>query len=84
MLEYVPNHFKSREMGNDVMIEVPLLLRHVPEWFVTQQQLRQFDDYYDNNGYIKWYDGYQKCNAQKAKIRGELMPIAWHLSRWWD
>ena len=22
--------------------------------------------------------------AQKAKIKDELMPIAWHPSRWWD
>ena len=84
MLKYVPDHFKFQEMCNDVMMEVPLLLRHVPDWFVTQQQLRQFDDYYYDNVYIKWYDGYQKCNAQKTKIRGELMPIAWHPSKWWD
>ena len=59
-------------------------MRHVPDWFVTQQLLRQWDDYYDDNGYIKWYDGYQKRKAQKAKIKEELMPIAWHPSRWWD
>ena len=74
----------TREMCTDVVIEHPLLLRHVPHWFVTQQQLRQCDDYYDDNGYIKWYDGYQKRKAQKAKIKKELMPIAWHPSRWWD
>ena len=22
--------------------------------------------------------------SQKAQIAKELMPIAWHLSRWWD
>ena len=76
MLEYVPDHFKTREICNDVVMEDPLLLRHVPDWFVLQEQLRQCDDYYDANGYIKWYDGYQKRKAQKAKIKQELMPIA--------
>ena len=27
---------------------------------------------------IKWYNGYKKRRAQKAKIKEELMPIAWH------
>ena len=43
---------------------------------MTPQQLRQCDDYYKNNGYIKWYDGYQKRKAQNGKIKEELMPIA--------
>ena len=33
---------------------------------------------------IEWYEGYQKRKAQKAQIKKELMPIAWHPSRWWD
>ena len=28
--------------------------------------------------------GIKKKKAQKASIKEELMPIAWHLSRWWD
>ena len=43
---------------------------------MTLQQLRQCDDDYNNNGYIKWYDGYQKPKAQNGKIKEELMPIA--------
>ena len=31
MLEYVPDHFKTRAMCNDVVMEDPLLLRHVPD-----------------------------------------------------
>ena len=69
MLEYVPDHSKTREMCNDVVMEHLLLLRHVPDWFATQQKLRQCDDCYDDNGYIKWYDGYKKRKAQKAKIK---------------
>ena len=83
-LEYVSDHFKPREVCDDVMMEDPMLQRYVPHWFVTQQQLRQCDDYYDDNGYIKWYAGYKKRKTQKAKIKNKLMPMAWHPSRWWD
>ena len=57
---------------------------------MTQQQI---DVWYDDNEYhddddddevIEWYDGYQKRKTQKAKIKDELMPIAWHPRRWWD
>ena len=47
--------------------------------------------YYDNcfvddDGVLEWHDGeeQQERNAQKAKIKKELMPIAWHPSRYWD
>ena len=41
------------------------------------------DDNYlhDDDKFIKWYEGYQKRKAQKAKIKEQLLPIAWHLSR---
>ena len=29
-------------------------------------------------------DKWNKCKAQNAKIKEELMSIAWHPSRWWD
>ena len=29
-------------------------------------------------------DEWNKRQAQKAKIKEELMPIAWNPSRWWD
>ena len=38
----------------------------------------------NDNEINKWYEGHQKRKAQKAKIKDELMPIAWHPSRWWD
>ena len=46
-----------------------------------------YDDYYNNHDYdviIGWHNGYQKCKAQKAKIKEELMPIAWLPSIWRD
>ena len=52
-----------------------------------------YDDYYDDDRdywvddediFFEWYDGYKKGKTQKAKIKKELLPIAWHPSRWWD
>ena len=54
--------------------------------FVTQQQMKIWDDddkffkFYE----AEWYEGYQNHKAQKAQIKKELMPIAWHPSSWWD
>ena len=62
-------------------------LQYVPDWLVTQKQIgRWYDDieYYDDDELNKWHNGYKKRKAQRAKIRKELMPIAWHPSRWWD
>ena len=40
---------------------------------------------FDNNDYlIRWCNAYQKRRVQKAEIKEELMPIAWHPSRYWD
>ena len=53
------------------MKRVPWQLRHVHDWIVTQQQIDVWydaDDYCNNdNEMIKWYKGYQKRKAQKAK-----------------
>ena len=65
-------------------MEDPWLLRYVPNRFVTQQQVKLRDDYCIDDRLIKWYDGYKKRKAQKAQIEEELMPTAWHPSRWWD
>ena len=45
------------------------------------------DDEYCDDDYdelIEWYEAYQKRKAQKALIKEELIPIAWHPSRWWN
>ena len=66
--------------------KIPWSLNYVPDWFVTDEQLkiwRDDDKYCNAYGLIKWYGGYQKRKTQKAKIKEELMPNACHLSRWW-
>ena len=69
LLEYVPDHVETQEMCDSVVIEDLWLLRYVPHWFVTQQQVKLRDNHFIDDGYIKWYDGYPKCKAQKAQIK---------------
>ena len=57
----------------------PFPLRYVPDWFVTQQQVKIWHDdreYHDKGRLIEWYDGYKKRRALKMQVEKELMPIA--------
>ena len=59
----------------------PFSLVCVPDWFLTQQQIKIWHDdvcYCNDDEVIEWYDGYKRRKAQKASIKEELMPIAWH------
>ena len=38
----------------------------------------------DEDNFFKWCYGYRKRKEQKARIKEDLMPIAWHPSRYWD
>ena len=66
-------------MCEDAVEKCPWLLEHVPDWFLTQEQKDPWDD-----GLDKWYEGYKRLKAQKASIKDEVTPIAWHPSRWWN
>ena len=73
------DHFKTQDASERAVKIYSRALEFVPDWFVTQQQIRSwgdYDDYWDDNDkFFAWYDGYKKRKAQKAKIE-ELMPIA--------
>ena len=59
----------------------PSSLQFAPDWFVTQEQMDVWygDDYwYHNDDITERYNGYKKRKAQRAKIKEELLPIAWH------
>ena len=77
-------------MCNDAVRDGPYSLQYVPDWFVTREGVdmwyddSEYCDDDDEDNFFKWYDDYKKRKAQKASIKEELMPIAWHLSRWWD
>ena len=94
----IPDHFKTQGMCNKVVRIDPYFLRSVPDWFVSQGQLKLWhdsNDWHDDDELIEWYENYKKRKAQKAKIKEELLPIAWHLDhvmdwcmsedgkRWW-
>ena len=83
-LKFVSDHFKTQEMCDKAVRDYLFSLWLVLDWLVTQQQIDIWydDDYvYNNNEMIKWYHDYQKCKAQKASIKEELMPTAWHPDR---
>ena len=79
--------FKTREMHENAVKKYLWLLKYVPDWFVIHQQIKIWhdnDDYCNDDELIEWYDGYKKGKTQKASIKEEPVPIAWHLSRWRD
>ena len=79
----VSDHLKTKEMCDEAVGGHSFSLQYVPNWFVTQQQVKIWHDdseyYYDgdddDNGdndddrIIKWHDGYQKRKAQKTQIK---------------
>ena len=74
-------------MCNEVVRARLWLLKYIPDWFVTQQQLKIWhddDQYCNDDEIIKQYEGYKKRKTQKAKIKEELLPITWHPNRYWD
>ena len=81
-LNNIPDYLKTQKMCDKVVKDYPSSLQFVPDWFVTQQKIDVwYDDYYwyHDDEIIGWYNGYQKRKAQKAQIKEELLPIAWHL-----
>ena len=86
-LRHVPDNLKTQGMCIREVEAGLGLLEYVPDWFVTQQQTKIWpddDEYCDDDDLIKWHNGYQKQKAQKAKIKEELMPTAWHPNRVMD
>ena len=80
----VPDYLKTQEMCNQAVRRHPFLLQFVPDWFVLQGQLRLLDNYKGYDKLVEWYKGYKKRKAQKANIKEELLPIAWHPNRVMD
>ena len=92
LLEYVPDWFKARGMCERAVKEDCDSLIHVRDWFVVAQEMRYIgyshvaalEPWGHDDRAIKWYQSYKKRKAQKASIKEELIPIAWHPSRYWD
>ena len=79
VLKFLPDQFKTQEMCNRAVQSKPEVLEYVPDWFVAPQEMEEFDD-----ELVTWRDAYIKRKTQKAQIKEELMPVAWHPDRWWD
>ena len=80
VLRFVPDQFVTHEMWHKAVKKKPKVQRFVPDQFVTQEMWHEdFDDVL-----ITWRDAYIKRKAQKAKIKEELMSVAWHPDRWWN
>ena len=84
MMRHVPDHLETQKMCDKAVRKGSFTLHYVPDWFVTQQQLRTWNNYCNDDELIKWYNGYKKRKSQKAQIKKELMPTAWHTPRLWD
>ena len=91
--QHVPNQQKTREMCNRAVSWHNLsLLQYVTDWFVTKEQIKFWhNDYYKycydgcgEDNFFWWHEGYKERQAQKASIKEELMPIAWHPNRVMD
>ena len=70
-------------MCNEAVQSDLWLLEYVPDQFVTQEMWHE-EEFDDDDELITWRDAYEQHKAQKAKIKEELMPVAWHPDRWWN
>ena len=85
--ERIPDRLKTQKMCSKTLKDDTYYLQFVPDWFVTQQQLKIWhddDDYCNVDELIKRYEGHQKRKAQKAKIKEKHLPIASHPDRVMD
>ena len=86
-LEFVSDYLKTQKICDKPVKGDPYSLLFVPDWFVTQKQIKIWHDndgYCNDDEFIEWYKGHQNRKAQKAKIKEELLPIAYYPSRYWD
>ena len=74
MLVYIPYQYKTQEMYNKAIQIFPQALELVPDPFVTQKMYNEAVE--KSPDVLRWYKGYEKRKAQKAKIKEELMPVA--------
>ena len=74
VLKFVPDPLKTQKRCDAAVEKDPWLVKYVPDWFITKEHHRV----------CHGRRGREKRKAQKAKIKEELLPIAWHPSRWWD
>ena len=86
-IKYVPDCFKIQEMCVKVFNANPYSIKYVPDCFITQEMIENGGRCYDSccdscdEELHEWFNGYNERKAQKAQIKAELLPIAWHPDR---
>ena len=87
LIKIIPDWFKTQEMCVKAVDVNPYYIKYVPDCFITQEMIENGGRCYDSccdscNGELhEWFNGYNERKAQKAQIKAELLPIAWHPDR---
>ena len=79
--QYVPYHHISPEMCDKAVDKNPQILVYVPDCFITQEMIENGGHSCcktSNGVFHAWFNAYKERKAQKAQIKAELLPIAWH------
>ena len=81
-LRFASDQFVTQKMYGETVKKIPCALCCVPDQFLTQKMR---DVLVKKSPCALWcYKGYEQRKAQKAKIKEELMSVAWHPDRWWN
>ena len=87
----IPDKFKTKEMCERAVETAPrIFFEDVPDYFVTPKILelcknaiaedkqKDYQDAYQTFKMMACIEEYKDCKYQKARIKEELLPIAWH------
>ena len=83
----IPDWFKTQEMCVKAVDANPYYIKYVPDCFITPEMIENGGRCYDSccdscDGELhEWFNVYNERKAQKAQIKAELLPIAWHPDR---
>ena len=83
----IHDYLKTQKMCGDVVWRDSYSLQFVSDWFVTQKRLEIWhddDEYCTSDENIEWFKRCKKRKAQKAKIKEELLSVAWYPHRVMD
>ena len=92
-LDFIPDKFKTREICEKAVDKHPENFKYIPDCFITREMIGngghsycksfyndKFHDWF-NDEFHAWFNGYKQRKTQKAQIKAELLPIAWHPDR---
>ena len=77
LFKKLSDKFKTQEMCNAAVQKNNDMIKYVPDWFVTAEMLEKCKD-------GEWVEKYKDRKDEKAMIKEELLPVAWHPDRVFD